>query len=122
MVCAASSRFSRRGSRRNTAEFRPPLFPDQLPEGAAYDALIDRVKANEIIRGKLLSKDGELTLVVLALDPAVVESKRLRGVVGEIRKRMAEDLAGAGLNGRAFRRARYAARDPQCGRARQAGL
>ncbi len=74
-----------------------PLFADQLPEGAAYDALIHRVMANEIIRGKLLSNDGELTLVVLALDPSVVESNRLRGVVGEIRTRMAEDLAGAGL-------------------------
>ncbi len=53
--------------------------------------------ANEIIRGKLLSNDGELTLVVLALDPATVESNRLRDTVGEIRARMAEDLAGSGL-------------------------
>jgi uncharacterized protein len=75
-----------------------PLFPDQLPEGAAYDAMINRVVGNEIIRGKLLSTDGELTLVVLALDPAVSESNRLRGVVGDIHKTMAEDLAGARLN------------------------
>ena len=75
-----------------------PLFPDQLPEGAAYDAMINRVMGNEIIRGKLLSTDGELTLVVLALDPAVSESNRLRGVVGDIHKTMAEDLAGARLN------------------------
>jgi uncharacterized protein len=74
-----------------------PLFPDQLPEGAAYDALIHRVMHNDIIRGKLLSNDGELTLVVLPLDPSVVESNRLRDVVGEIRTRMAENLAGAGL-------------------------
>jgi hypothetical protein len=32
--------------------------------------MINRVMGNEIIRGKLLSTDGELTLVVLALDPA----------------------------------------------------
>jgi hypothetical protein len=38
-----------------------PLFPDQMPEGAAYDAMINRVMGNEIIRGKLLSTDGELT-------------------------------------------------------------
>ena len=74
-----------------------PLFPDQLPEGAAYDAMINRVVGNEIIRGKLLSTDGELTLVVLALDPSVVENNRLSAVVGEIRKTMAEDLAGASL-------------------------
>ncbi len=74
-----------------------PLFPDQLPEGAAYDALVRRVMGNEIIRGKLLSNDGELTLVVLALDPSAVESDRLRDVVGEIRTKMAEDIVGAGL-------------------------
>ena len=34
---------------------------------------------NEIIRGKLLSNDGELTLVVLALDPSAIKSDRLLG-------------------------------------------
>ena len=52
-----------------------PLFPDPLPEGAAYGKLIDRVMANEIIRGKLLSQDGQLTLVVLALAPEVAEEQ-----------------------------------------------
>jgi predicted RND superfamily exporter protein len=74
-----------------------PLFPDQLPTGTPYRKLIERVVGNEIIRGKLLSEDGELTLVVLALEPAVVQSNELRDVVGEIRKTMDEDLAGAGL-------------------------
>ncbi len=75
-----------------------PLFPDPLPEGAAYDQLIKKVMSNEILRGKLLSLDGKLTLVVLALDPEVVQSSKLRDVVGEIRKTMAEDLAGSGLS------------------------
>jgi len=74
-----------------------PLFPDPLPEGAAYDALIGRVMGNEIIRGKLLSTDGELTLIVLALDQSVVASSGLRDVVADIRKTMAEDLADSGL-------------------------
>jgi hypothetical protein len=56
-----------------------PQFPDRLPEGAAYDALLGRVMGNEIIRGKLLSNDGELTLVVLALDPSAIKSDRLLG-------------------------------------------
>ncbi|HEY0442499.1 MAG TPA: MMPL family transporter [Xanthobacteraceae bacterium] len=73
------------------------LFPDQLPEGAAYDELIKRVRANEIIRGKLLSEDGELALVVLSLKPEIVSSTGLGTVVGEIRKVMTEDLDGAGL-------------------------
>jgi uncharacterized protein len=78
-------------------EIPPPLFPPDLPEGKAYDELVQRILSNEIIRGKLLSVDGELALVVLALDPAVVEGKSLSVIVGEIRKTMAEDLAGTGL-------------------------
>jgi len=74
-----------------------PLFPENLPTGAAYDALIQKVLSNEIIRGKLLSEDGELALVVLALDPKVAESKGLNETVTEIRKVMAEDLAGTHL-------------------------
>src|SRR5919112_5217038 len=70
------------------------LFPADLPEGAAYDELIARVRSNEIIRGKLLSEDGELALIVLALDPALVGTKGLSQAVGEIRKAAAEDLAG----------------------------
>src|ERR1700693_6065278 len=37
-----------------------PLFPEELPQGAAYDALVRNVLSNEIIRGQLLSEDGEL--------------------------------------------------------------
>jgi predicted RND superfamily exporter protein len=75
----------------------PPLFPETLPEGAEYDALVAKVKTNEIIRGRLLSVEGDLALIVLALEPNVVESSRLESVVAEIRKSMTEDLAGTDL-------------------------
>jgi len=81
-------------------ELPAPLFPDQLPKGPEYDQLVQRVMSNEIIRGKLLSEDGELTLIVLALDPDVVASSRLRDVVGEIQKTTHDDLAGTGLTAR----------------------
>ncbi len=74
-----------------------PLFPDPLPEGADYDALVKKVMSNEIIRGKLVSEDGKLSMVVIALDPKIVGGKGLDAAVGEIRKTMADDLAGAGL-------------------------
>ena len=77
-----------------------PLFPEKLPEGAEYDALIKRVMENEIIRGKLLSEDGQLALIVLALDPAVVASSGLRELVGEIQKTIKDDLAGTQLTAR----------------------
>ena len=74
------------------------LFPETLPEGAAYDAFIKRVRDNEVIKGKLLSEDGTLALVVLALDPKIVGNKGLNATIGEVRKIMNEDLEGTGLN------------------------
>src|SRR6478752_1589999 len=73
-------------------------FPPELPQGAAYDKFAETVKSNEIIRGKLLSEDGTLALIVLSLEPSVVSSNDLGKVVGEMRKIMADDLSGSGLN------------------------
>ncbi len=74
-----------------------PLFPDPLPEGDAYKALIHRVMGNELIRGKLLSDKGDLALVVLSLEPSVVDGADLDKVVADIRRTMDEDLQGAGV-------------------------
>jgi len=74
------------------------LFPSELPQGEAYDQFIQTVKSNEIIRGKLLSEDGTLALIVLSLEPKVVASNDLSKTIGEIRKLMAEDLGDTGLN------------------------
>jgi predicted RND superfamily exporter protein len=75
----------------------PPLFPDSLPEGQEYKDLVARATSNQLIRGKLLSNDGRLALIVLSLDPKVVESDKLQAAVNEIRKTMDEELQGAGL-------------------------
>ncbi|MGB3022924.1 MAG: MMPL family transporter [Methyloceanibacter sp.] len=74
-----------------------PVFPAKLPTGAAYDQLIDQVRHNEIISGKLLSDDGTLTLILLALDRAVVADKGLNAVVTQIDQTAAEFLQGTGL-------------------------
>jgi hypothetical protein len=74
------------------------LFPSDLPEGADYDKFIETVKTNEIIRGKLLSEDGTLALIVLSLEPEIVASNKLSKTIGDIRKSMADDLKGSGLN------------------------
>ncbi len=74
------------------------LFPPDLPKGADYDKFIETVKANEIIRGKLLSDDGTLALIVLALDPEIVRNNSLSKTVTEIRKVMNDDLQGTGLS------------------------
>src|SRR5437588_744227 len=74
------------------------LFPSELPEGADYDKFIETVKTNEIIRGKLLSEDGTLALIVLSLEPEIVGSNKLTKVVADMRKIMTDDLSGSGLN------------------------
>jgi predicted RND superfamily exporter protein len=74
------------------------LFPADLPQGADYDRFIETVKTNEIIRGKLLSEDGTLALIVLSLEPSIVGNSGLKKTVGEIRKIMATDLADTGLS------------------------
>src|SRR6202171_1776870 len=74
------------------------LFPSELPQGADYDKFIETVKSNEIIRGKLLSADGTLALVVLSLEPSIVGNSGLKKTITEIRKIMTDDLAGTGLS------------------------
>src|SRR5579863_9530342 len=78
-------------------KFPAALFPSELPQGADYDKFIETVKSNELIRGKLLSEDGTLALIVLSIEPDVVASSKLGQTVGAIRKLMADDLADSGL-------------------------
>lgn len=77
-----------------------PLFPNELPEGEEYQRLVERVMANEIIRGKLLSEDGTLALIVLSLEPDIVNSEGLRDTIGEIRELIEFDLEGTSVQGR----------------------
>jgi uncharacterized protein len=74
-----------------------PLFPADLPEGPEYEALIHKVLTNEIIRGKLLSDDGKLALIVIALDPAATNGEGDSKVVSDVRSAAAENLEGTGL-------------------------
>lgn len=78
-------------------EVPPPLFPPDLPDGEAFAQLVDNARANEIIRGKLLSEDGRLALVVASLDQGAVARIGLRKVVNEIRQTATQDFEGSGL-------------------------
>jgi predicted RND superfamily exporter protein len=77
----------------------PPLFPEELPEGAEFQKLVERVKANEIIRGKLMSEDASLALIVLALEPEATAAG-LDRVIAEIRQTADDDLAGSEVGAR----------------------
>ncbi|MBA2124869.1 RND transporter [Hyphomicrobium methylovorum] len=78
--------------------YAPPVVPDDLPEGKAFDEMIAALKANDIVKGKFLSEDGQLAMIVLALDRAVVEEKSAKSVIGEIEEVARQDLNPAGLS------------------------
>ena len=75
----------------------PPLFPNPLPQGTDYQALIKRVTSNEIIRGKMLSDDGKLTLMVLALEPSSTAPDKLGPTITAVRQEVKTHLEGTGL-------------------------
>lgn len=77
--------------------YAAPVFPADLPEGEEYDRLTEELRANDIVRGKLLSDDGTLALVAVALDREIVQSLGLRESVAELRELVAEGLSGTGL-------------------------
>ena len=78
--------------------YAAPLVPDELPEdGAAYDAMIATLKANDIVKGKFLSDDGELAMIIIALDRQVVQEKTAKVVIGEINTVVDEQLKDTGL-------------------------
>jgi uncharacterized protein len=90
------SMLSARGKPDETG-YAPPIVPDDLPEGAAYDGIIAALKANEIVAGKFLSPDGELALAVLALDRQAVAEQGAKQVIGNINETLAKELKPVGL-------------------------
>jgi uncharacterized protein len=79
--------------------FAPALIPDEMPdEGPAYDAIVETLRTNEIVKGKFLSDDGQLAMVVIALDRAVVAEKTAKTVIGDIQAVLDEKLRDTGLS------------------------
>lgn len=74
--------------------YAPPVVPDDLPaDDAEYQAVMAALKENDIVKGKFLSEDGELALIVIALDRAMVEERTARTVIGGIQQIIDETLA-----------------------------
>lgn len=78
--------------------FAAPLFPAELPEGDEFAQLIEELRVNEIVKGKLLSDDGTLALVAVALDKEIVSSIGLKASVGEVHELVTEGLEATGLS------------------------
>jgi len=77
--------------------YAPPLVPDDIPQGAAFDDVVKRLRENDVVKGKFLSDDGQLALIVISLDRKVVEERTARTVIGGIDTAVKEGLAASGL-------------------------
>jgi uncharacterized protein len=95
-VSGLVSMVSARGAPDETG-YAAPIVPDDLPEGAAYDEVIAKLRDNDIVKGKFLSDDGQLALIIVALDREVVRELTARTVIGEINRTVEDLLAGTGL-------------------------
>ena len=96
-VSGLVSMLSARG-KPDASGYAAPLVPDEMPEdGPAYDAMIDTLKSNDIVKGKFLSDDGQLAMIIIALDRKVVEEKTAKVVIGDINTTVDELLKGTGL-------------------------
>ena len=79
--------------------YAPPIVPDDLPDDPAeFDKILEALKTNDIVKGKFLSNDGQLALMVLALNREIVAEKTAKVVIGDIEKTAKEDLNPAGLS------------------------
>ncbi|MFN0219523.1 MAG: efflux RND transporter permease subunit [Hyphomicrobium sp.] len=85
-------------SKPDASGYAAPIVPDELPEGAAFDAVIKELKSNDIVKGKFLSDDGELALMVLSLDRDVVAELSAKTVIGGIKDAAEAELKPAGLS------------------------
>jgi len=77
--------------------YSPPIVPEDLPEGDAYVKIIAALRANEIVSGKFLSADGQLSMIVLSLDRAIVGAKSAKAIIGGIQDTVRQELQGSGL-------------------------
>jgi hypothetical protein len=77
--------------------YAAPIVPDDLPDGPAYDEIIAKLKANEIVAGKFLSSDGELALAVIALDRKAVAEEGAKKVIADINETLDRELKPVGL-------------------------
>jgi uncharacterized protein len=75
----------------------PPILPDELPDGDAYDAMIRQLRSNEIVQGKFLSDDGTLAMAVLALDREAIATEGTGKIITGIGVTLSKELSPAGL-------------------------
>ena len=77
--------------------YPPPIVPDPLPDDAAtFSNIVKTLRSNEIVRGKFLSDDGQLSLIVIALDRDAVSESAVRPLSARSAKRATQSCKVAG--------------------------
>ncbi|HHK75126.1 MAG TPA: hypothetical protein ENJ57_08165, partial [Rhizobiales bacterium] len=74
-----------------------PVIPAELT-AQNVSSLKTRLLAHPIVRGKLLSADGNLALFILSLDPAIVKTSKRKALYAAIREFAGETLSDTGLD------------------------
>ncbi|MEQ8823742.1 MAG: MMPL family transporter [Filomicrobium sp.] len=91
------SMLSARGKPDETG-YAAPIVPDELPEDdAAYQDVLQTLRENDVVKGKFLSDDGKLALIVISLDRDVVAEQSLRTVITGLQEATQFALEGSDL-------------------------
>ncbi|MEO0729595.1 MAG: MMPL family transporter, partial [Pseudomonadota bacterium] len=78
--------------------YAAPIVPDVLPEDdTAFRGIIARLRANEIVKGKFLSDDGRLGMIVLSLDRNRAREAGTDTLLAGVEDALRTALAGSGL-------------------------
>ncbi|MGI9524357.1 MAG: efflux RND transporter permease subunit [Hyphomicrobiaceae bacterium] len=79
--------------------YAAPVVPDELPDDdAAFEQILEKLRSNEIVKGKFLSDDGRLALIVMALDHDVMRANGSRAVITGLKEEIDTALEGSGLD------------------------
>ncbi|MGI9413299.1 MAG: efflux RND transporter permease subunit [Hyphomicrobiales bacterium] len=74
-----------------------PVLPDQLPDGAALEKLVDDARDHPLLADKMLSRDGGATLLVVNLEAGLREFDQFKQLFSEIDTLAGEVMGGMGL-------------------------
>jgi len=79
--------------------YAPPIVPDDFPEDEqGFADMVERLRTNDIVKGKFLSDDGDLALIVISLDRQAVAEIGAKEVIEDIRKLATEQFSGTGID------------------------
>lgn len=78
--------------------YAAPIVPDDIPtDDTEFKNVVERLRSNDIVKGKFLSDDGKLALIVISIDRKDAEKLGLRQIIQGLRNVTDEQLQGSGL-------------------------